>query len=54
MYNADAEFAFEHFMDQPEYDMAEQTLFSIIRQSFLAGWNAAKSDGASPENWENE
>lgn len=53
MYNAEAESAFEDYLDQPEYDHAENALFSIIHQSFLAGWNAAKADGASPETLDN-
>ena len=33
--------AFDDFLDRPEYDKAEADLFSIIRLSFKAGWEAA-------------
>ena len=33
--------AFSEFLDRREYDEAENYLFSMIRLSFAAGWQAA-------------
>ena len=44
MQSNDFEAAFSQFLDQSEYDAAEEALFSIVRAAFLAGWKAA--DGA--------
>ena len=33
--------AFSDYLESPEYDAAEDALFSAIRAAFLAGWKAA-------------
>lgn len=33
--------AFSDFLDRREYDRAENALFSMVRISFRAGWEAA-------------
>jgi hypothetical protein len=38
--------AFSEFLDQDEYDEVQTALFSMVRSSFKAGWEAA--DGESP------
>ena len=37
----DFEGAFSDFIDNTEYDQAEQALFTIVRAAFRAGWLAA-------------
>lgn len=44
MYTNDFEAAFEAFLDRREYDEAENYLFSMMRQAFAAGWQAAGGD----------
>lgn len=46
MPTVDFEEAFGNFIDRREYDQAENALFSMVRVSFLAGWQAA--GGAPP------
>ena len=41
MVDVDFEKAFSDFLERREYDQAENALFSMVRISFLAGWNAA-------------
>ncbi len=38
------EHSFDEFLSQKEYDEAEEALFTIVRQAFLAGWKAAKQE----------
>ena len=42
--------AFSQFLERPEYDEAEQALFDIIREAFLAGWRAARGDPLPAQN----
>jgi hypothetical protein len=35
------EAAFDQFLEHQEHEKAESALFSLIRESFLAGWKAA-------------
>ena len=32
---------FSNFLDSKTYDAAEETLFSLLRSAFAAGWEAA-------------
>ena len=41
MYSNDFEYAFSQFLERHEYDEAENYLFSMVRISFAAGWQAA-------------
>ena len=45
----DFEKAFSDFLDRREYDEAESALFSMVRISFLAGWNAAGGEPPKPQ-----
>ena len=36
--------AFSDFLDTKAYDDAEDTLFSVIRMAFVAGWKAARGE----------
>ena len=40
----DLDQAFDEFLEQREYDKAEDALFSMIRIAFRAGWIAAGGD----------
>jgi len=40
--------AFSDYLESPEYDAAEDALFSAIRAAFLAGWKAACGDTPEP------
>lgn len=44
MYSNDFEDAFSQFLEAPEYDEAENYLFSMARRAFAAGWVAAGGD----------
>ena len=44
MYSNEFEAAFEAFLERREYDEAENYLFSMMRQAFIAGWVAAGGD----------
>lgn len=41
--------AFSNYLDCPEYDQAEDALFSAIRAAFMAGWKAAKGEAPEPQ-----
>ena len=41
MHSNDYEAAFGRFLEQTEYDEAEDALFSLVRAAFQAGWLAA-------------
>ena len=41
--------AFSEFIDRREYDEAENSLFSIVRIAFLAGWKAAGGETPPPQ-----
>ena len=41
--------AFSNYLDNPEYDQAEDALFSAIRAAFTAGWKAAKGEAPEPQ-----
>ncbi len=41
MYSNDFEAAFSEFLECREYDEAESSLFTVVRQAFIAGWLAA-------------
>ena len=41
--------AFGGFIDRREYDEAETALFSMIRISFRAGWEAAGGNPPEPQ-----
>lgn len=41
MYSNEFEEAFSQFLSRHEYDEAENYLFSMVRLSFIAGWQAA-------------
>lgn len=45
----DFEKAFSDFLERHEYDQAENALFSMVRISFLAGWNAAGGHPPRPQ-----
>ena len=32
---------FEEFLDSREYDAAEEALFRLVREAYIAGWRAA-------------
>ena len=42
--------AFSDFLATKEYDDAEDTLFSVIRMAFLAGWMAARGEAPEPQH----
>ena len=42
--------AFSDFLGSKEYDDAEDTLFSVIRMAFIAGWQAARGEAPEPQN----
>jgi len=44
MQTNDFEQAFSSFLDSPEYDNAEDALFSAMRMAFIAGWSAARGE----------
>lgn len=33
---------FSQFIDQAEYDVAQQVIFDLVRAAFKAGWQSAK------------
>lgn len=35
------ESAFSYFVESPEYDRAEESIFLLVRAAFSAGWHAA-------------
>ena len=41
MHSNEYEEAFGRFLEQAEYDEAEDALFSLVRAAFQAGWMAA-------------
>ena len=41
MHSNDYEESFGRFLEQEEYDEAEDALFSLVRAAFQAGWMAA-------------
>ena len=43
------EAAFSQYLENPEYDMAEDALFSVVCAAFLAGWKAARGDAPEPQ-----
>lgn len=47
MHTNEFEKAFSDFLESRDYDEAEDTLFSLIRMAFVAGWKAAR--GEAPE-----
>ncbi len=42
--------AFSDFLDQDEYDEVQAALFSMIRSSFRAGWQAAGGETPRPDS----
>lgn len=44
------ELAFSDFLETKEYDDAEDTLFSVIRMAFVAGWKAARGEAPEPQD----
>ena len=44
----DFELAFGNFLEQEEYDAAEQALFDLVRAAFEAGWKAAGGELPQP------
>ena len=44
----DFEKAYADFIDRREYDEAQNALFSMVRTSFTAGWQAAGGDPPIP------
>ncbi|MDL2232333.1 hypothetical protein LJC63_01965 [Ruminococcaceae bacterium OttesenSCG-928-L11] len=44
MQTNDFEKAYADFIDRREYDEAQNALFSMVRTSFAAGWQAAGGD----------
>lgn len=49
MYSNKFEDAFSDFLEQREYDRAEDFLFSLARAAFVAGWLAAGGEPPRPE-----
>jgi len=45
----DFEKSFGDFIDQKEYDQAEDALFTIVRASYRAGWLAAGGSKPKPQ-----
>lgn len=45
----DFEKAFEMFLDRRECDQAENALFSMVRITFIACWNAAGGNPPLPQ-----
>ena len=41
---AELEEAFGNWIDGTAYDQAEAALFEVVRQAFIAGWEAAQSN----------
>jgi hypothetical protein len=41
--------AFSDFIDRREYDKAQNALFSMVRISFEAGWQAAGGNPPEPQ-----
>ena len=41
MYSNEFEAGFSSFLERHEYDEAQQSLFSIVRSAYTAGWLAA-------------
>ena len=48
MQTNDFEKAYADFIDRREYDEAQNALFSMVRTSFTAGWQAAGGDPPTP------
>ena len=48
MQSNDFEKAYADFIDRREYDEAQNALFSMVRTSFTAGWQAAGGDPPTP------
>lgn len=48
MQTNDFEKAYADFIDRREYDEAQSALFSMVRTSFTAGWQAAGCDPPMP------
>lgn len=42
--------AFSEFLDQDEYDEVQTALFSMVRSSFKAGWEAAGGESPRPDS----
>ena len=40
---------FSNYLESPEYDNAEDALFSAIRAAFVAGWKAARGEAPEPQ-----
>ena len=49
MQSNDFEKVFGDFLERKEYDEAQGALFTIVRKSFEAGWNAAGGDPPAPQ-----
>ena len=50
MQSDEFEQAFSDFLASKEYDEAEDSLFSVIRTAFLAGWKAACGEAPDPQH----
>lgn len=42
--------AFGNYLEQSAYDDAEESLFSMIRSAFIAGWKAAGGNESEVNN----
>lgn len=42
--------AFSDFLETKAYDDAEDTLFSVLRMAFIAGWKAARGEAPKPQD----
>jgi len=49
MHSNEFEKVFGDFLERKEYDQAQGALFTIVRQSFEAGWKAAGGDPPVPQ-----
>ena len=48
MNTADFEEAFSDFLDNSDYDKAEEFIFALARSAFAAGWQAAGGSASTP------
>jgi hypothetical protein len=48
LHSNEFEKAFADLIDRREYDEVQNALFSMVRMSFTAGWQAAGGDPPSP------
>ena len=50
MNTVDFEKAFSDFLDNSDYDKAEEFIFALARAAFTAGWRAAGGQNSTPHH----